>query len=458
MNRIIIKGVMLLVLIASGVTDVKAQERTRVRDLGIHPGIMQPGPLNAITDVDGVKVGHQTRIEGDSIRTGVTVVLPHDGNLFQERVPAAVYVGNGFGKALGFTQVQELGEMETPIALTNTLSVFNVAHGLADYMLNLPGNEAVRSVNPVVGETNDGWLNAIRARVLGTADVYTAIENASDGPVAEGNVGAGTGTRALGYKGGIGTSSRKLPENRGGYTVGVLVQSNFGGILTVDGHPVGEVLGNHYRVAGSGERGAASWKPERRAGMGGSTQVPNVTKSTDVHRERSERNGVWVAMSGELVALSGARGAEYTGHGTEAGAGGRMLGGADGYDYDVDGSVMIIVATDAPLSARNLERLAKRAFMGVVRVGGFASNGSGDYVIAFSTHPDVRRNINTSSPYRSILDLDNNAMTPLFLAAVEATEEAILNSLFMAETMVGESGRTQPALPIDEVLRIIDKR
>ena len=415
MHRVVAIGVVLLGIAAFGSIETHAQDRSRVRELGIYPGIMTPGPFNAITDVSGVKVGHQTRIEGDSIRTGVTVIMPHDGNLFQDRVPAAVYVGNGFGKALGFTQVQELGEIETPIALTNTLSIFNVAHGLADYMLNLPGNEEVRSVNPVVGETNDGWLNAIRARVLGTGDVYAAIENASDGLVPEGNVGAGTGTRALGYKAGIGTSSRKLPENRGGYTVGVLVQSNFGGILTVDGHPVGEAFGNHYRVS-------ADRDDERLEAL-----VAHGTVGSDVR----EGVGVW---------------------------GKESVRGVDGYDYDVDGSVMIIVATDAPLSARNLERLAKRAFMGVVRVGGFASNGSGDYVIAFSTHPEVRRNINHPQPYRSVRDLDNNAMTPLFLAAVEATEEAILNSLFMAETMIGESGRTQEAIPIDKVLEIMEKR
>src|SRR6056297_2465147 len=223
-----------------------AQERERIRDLGINPGILPTGEWNAITDVDGVMVGHKTLIEGDNIRTGVTAILPHGGNLFRERVPAAVYVGNGFGKALGFTQVRELGELETPITLTNTLSIFQVAHGVADYVLNQAGNENVRSINPVVGETNDGWLNDIRARVVDTDDVYSAIESAESGPVAEGNVGAGTGTRALGFKGGIGTSSRQLPENRGGYTVGVLVQSNFGGILTVNGAPVGEELGNHY--------------------------------------------------------------------------------------------------------------------------------------------------------------------------------------------------------------------
>ncbi|WP_372906557.1 P1 family peptidase [Rhodohalobacter sp.] len=379
-------------------TQAQSQERERVRDLGIYPGILPTGQWNAITDVEGVMVGHQTLIEGENIRTGVTGILPHSGNLYRERVPAAVYVGNGFGKALGFTQVQELGEMETPIALTNTLSIFNAAHGVADYVLNLPGNENVGSVNPVVGETNDGWLNDIRARVVDTEDVHKAIESAESGPVSEGNVGAGTGTRALGFKGGIGTSSRRLPENRGGYTVGVLVQSNFGGILTVNGAPVGEELGNHYLATGQ-------TSPSSQTGV----LAKSLTDQTD------------------------------------------------GYDFDVDGSIMIVVATDAPITSRNLERLAKRAFMGIARVGGFASNGSGDYVIAFSTHPDVRNNLDDSGQTRQITELDNNAVSPLFLAALEATEEAILNSLFMAETMEGQDGRTQEALPIDEVMEILEK-
>jgi len=389
-------------------TQAYSQERERVRDLGIHPGILPTGQWNAITDVKGVMVGHQTLIEGDNIRTGVTAILPHGGNLYRDRVPAAVYVGNGYGKALGFTQVRELGEMETPIALTNTLSIFNVAHGVADYMLNLPGNENVRSINPVVGETNDGWLNDIRARVVDTEDVYSAIESAEAGPVQEGNVGAGTGTRALGFKGGIGTSSRQLPDNRGGYTVGVLVQSNFGGILTVNGAPVGEELGNHY-LAENTHQTTPSGQP------------------TELVAENTRQT----ASSGQT-------------------------GTSDGYDFDVDGSIMIVVATDAPITSRNLERLAKRAFMGIARVGGFASNGSGDYVIAFSTHPNVRNNLDEQGATRQITDLDNNAMSPLFLAAVEATEEAILNSLFMAETMEGNEGRTQEALPIDEVMEILE--
>ena len=354
-----------------------SQERQRPRDLGIRTGILTPGSLNAITDVEGVKVGHRTIIEGENIRTGVTMSLPHGGDLFKSRVPAAVYVGNGFGKALGFTQVQELGELETPIGLTNTLSIHTVANGVTDYVLRQPGNENVRSVNPVVGETNDGWLNDIRGRHVNMEHVFQAIDNAKGGPVEEGSVGAGTGTSALGFKGGIGTSSRTLPKKYGGYTVGVLVQSNFGGVLTIGGAPVGEELSNHYMAS----------------------DVP----------------------------------------------------------YDVDGSVMIIVATDAPLLSRNLERLAKRAFLGISRVGGFASNGSGDYVIAFSTSEDVRINNENSGSTQNYTELNNSATSPLFLAAVEATEEAILNSLFMATTISGDRGHKQQALPVDKVLDIMNK-
>lgn len=374
MNKVFLSLIVFFLALAS---TAQSQERSRVRDLGIKPGILTPGTYNAITDVEGVHVGHKTLIQGDNIRTGITIILPHAGDLFNERVPAAVYVGNGFGKALGFTQIRELGELETPIGLTNTLSVHTVANGITDYILRQPGNENVRSVNPVVGETNDGWLNDIRGRHITMAHVLDAIESAQTGSVAEGSVGAGTGTSALGFKGGIGTSSRKLPQTLGGYTVGVLVQSNFGGILTIDGAPVGEELKNHFFAS----------------------EVP----------------------------------------------------------YDVDGSVMIIVATDAPLDARNLERLAKRAFLGIARVGGFASNGSGDYVIAFSTNKKVRRYQNQDSRTRTIADLDNNATTSLFLAAVEATEEAILNSLFMATTVTGDQGHTRQAIPIPSVLQILYK-
>lgn len=383
-------------------TVAHAQDRERIRDLGISPGILTPGEINAITDVEGVKVGHHTIIEKENIRTGVTVILPHNGNLFRDRVPAAVYVGNGFGKALGFTQVQELGELETPIGLTNTLSIHTVANGVADYVLNQPGNENVRSVNPVVGETNDGTLNDIRARVIDIDDVYKAIESAKSGAVEEGNVGAGTGTRALGFKAGIGTSSRQLPADRGGYTVGVLVQSNFGGILTVNGAPVGEEMENHY--------------------MAGVKDSVMYTQQT---------------------ALSGQRGV--------------LQKSDNGYDFDVDGSVMIVVATDAPVTSRNLERLAKRAILGISRVGGFASNGSGDYVIAFSTHPDIRINLDDDGSTLSNTELKNAEMTPLFLATVEATEEAILNSIFMADTMEGHNGSRMEGISIEEVMKILEK-
>jgi D-aminopeptidase len=355
----------------------QAQERQRARDLGIKPGILTPGHWNAITDVKGVSVGHKTLIVGDSIRTGVTTILPHQGNIFQEKVPAAVFVGNGFGKALGFTQIEELGNLETPIALTNTLNAFLVANGLVDYTLSIPENAKIRSVNPIVGETNDGWLNDIRGRHVTSEHVREAIESATMEAVSEGNVGAGTATRCLGFKGGIGTSSRVLPKSKGGYTVGVLVQTNFGGILTINGAPVGEELNNYYMA----------------------NDVP----------------------------------------------------------YVVDGSCMIIIATDAPLSARNLERLAKRSFLAFGKVGSFSSNGSGDYSIAFSTHPDLRIPYHTESIERTIPEVSNDRMSPLFLAVVEATEEAIYNSLFMAEDMTGQKGRTMKALPVEETLKVMDK-
>jgi D-aminopeptidase len=354
-----------------------AQERGRARDFGIEPGILSPGEWNAITDVSGVKVGHKTLIRGENVRTGVTVILPHEGNLFMEKVPAAVSVGNGFGKAIGFTQVKELGNLETPIALTNTLNVFSVAGALVDYMLALPDNEEVRSVNPLAGETNDGWLNDIRGRHVQVNDVFEALSLASAGKVEEGNVGAGTGTLCLGYKGGIGTSSRVLSDSRGGYTVGVLVQTNFGGILGINGAPVGEALDNHY------------------------------------------------------------------------------MAGLD--PYQVDGSCMIVVATDAPLSSRNLERLASRSFLALGRVGSFMSNGSGDYAIAFSTHPNCRIPYRGDDKLRTVPELENDQLSPLFLAVVEATEEAIYNSLFMAEDMVGQKGRSIRALPIDQTLEILDR-
>ncbi|MCB9041648.1 MAG: P1 family peptidase [Lewinellaceae bacterium] len=353
-------------------TTLMAQQQ-RVRACGIEPGILPPGPLNAITDVGGVKVGHHTLIAGDSIRTGVTAILPHGGNIFQQKIPAAIYIGNGFGKLMGYSQVEELGNIETPIILTNTLSVPTAADALIDYTLAQEENAEVRSVNPVVGETNDGALNDIRGRHVKKEHVLSAITSASSGPVAEGNVGAGTGTICFGFKGGIGTASRKLPQDDGGYTVGVLVQTNFGGVLQVDGLPAGEELRKKKAATGSG-----------------------------------------------------------------------------------DGSCLIVVATDAPADARNLKRMAKRAMLGLARTGGIASNGSGDYVIAFSTAEGLRVPYKPENLLLEQKVLDNNAMTPLFLATIEATEEAILNSLFMAETMTG-NGRTVEKLPVDKVLEMRER-
>lgn len=354
-------------------TNASAQDRPRAREAGIAIGVMAPGPLNAITDVGGVRVGHVTLIEGQDIRTGVTAVLPHGGNLFQDKVPAAIAVGNGFGKLMGSTQVGELGEIESPILLTNTLNVPEAAAATIEWTLAQPGNGEVRSVNAVVGETNDGFLNAIRRRRVTIADARRAIERAGEGPVEEGAVGAGTGTVAFGYKGGIGTSSRRLEARHGGWTVGVLVQSNYGGALTIDGLAYDELAGRH---------GLA---PQRQ-GSG-------------------------------------------------------------------DGSIIIVIATDAPLSDRNLDRLARRAFLALGRTGSPMTNGSGDYAIAFSTHEGVRRTAARRMAVPSYPELGNEAMTPLFFAAVEATEEAILNSMFRADRMQGDRG-TIEALPIDEVLRL----
>ncbi len=349
----------------------------RLRDLGIDIGVLAPGKWNAITDVSGVKVGQVTLIEGDAVRTGVTVILPHDGNVFQEKVPAAIFVGNGFGKLMGSTQVEELGELETPIVLTNTLSVPVAAQALIEYTLHLPGNENVRSVNPVVGETNDGWLNDIRGLHIRKKHILQAIQKAKSGPVAEGCVGAGTGTVCFGFKGGIGTASRKLPQHLGGWTVGVLVQTNFGGVLQIAGAPVGKELNKFY-------------------------------------------------LSDQL-------------------------------NTSPDGSCMIVVATDAPLNARNLKRLAKRALLGLARTGGIGSNGSGDYVIAFSTAKALRKPYRSASPFWETRVLRNEQMSPLFLAVIEATEEAILNSLFMATTMRGFKGHEVPALPLERILPILKK-
>jgi D-aminopeptidase len=351
--------------------------QSRARELGVPFGVLAPGSLNAITDVPGVKVGHLTKIEGQHIRTGVTAILPHGGNLFQEKVPAAIFVGNGFGKLAGVTQVQELGNLESPIILTNTLSVAAGIEGVVRYSLPQPGNEAIQSVNAMVGETNDGYLNDIRGMHISSNEVIQAILAAKEGPVQEGNVGAGTGTVCFGWKGGIGTSSRQLPQSLGGHTVGVLVQTNFGGNLQVAGVPVGEKLGKYP------------------------------------FKDALEKS---------------------------------------------DGSCMIVVATDAPVLERNLERMAQRAMMGLAKTGGIASNGSGDYVIAFSTHKGLR--IPHSIPSQQLQKaefLGNEDMTALFMAVIEATEEAIINSLFAAETMIGKDNRKIEALPKEKVLEWVKK-
>jgi len=368
---------MLAVLAATILADDK-NTRRRARESGIEIGILRPGANNGLTDVGGVLVGHATARRGDSVRTGVTAILPHAGNLFQEKVPAAIFVGNGFGKLMGVTQIEELGNLESPLLLTNTLNVPRVADALIDYMLGLPGNENVHSVNVIVGETNDGYLNDIRGRHVGRDEVFAALQNAKSGPVEEGCVGAGTGTVCFGWKGGIGTSSRVLPNSAGGYTVGVLVQTNFGGVLTINGAPIGRELGQF-------------------------------------------------AMQEALPYSSS------------------------------DGSCMIIVATDAPLDARNLKRLAARAMLGLARTGGYASNGSGDYVIAFSTAKENRVAHRTNAKVQNQLSLLNDETSPLFLAVVEATEEAIINSLFMATMTRGFAGHVVEALPIERTLQILKK-
>ena len=354
--------------------------RPRASDLGLKVGILPSGPLDAITDVAGVEVGHTTIIRGDNIRTGVTAVLAHSGNLYREKVPAAIFASNGFGKLAGSTQVDEMGEIETPILLTSTTSVMRVGDALISYMLALPGNEDVLSINPVVGETNDGYLNDIRGRHIAPEDVMSAVTSAKAGPVEEGSVGAGTGTVAFGWKGGIGTSSRHLPATLGGYTVGVLVQTNFGGVLTIAGAPVGQELGQYY--------------------------LRKELQQTDKAKDKA------------------------------------------------DGSCMVVIATDAPLDARNLKRLAARAWLGVARTGGSASNGSGDYAISFSTAPQVRIHATDKALTRNTEVMSNDAMSPLFLAAIEATEEAVYDSMFKATTMTG-NGHTVEALPIESTVKIL---
>ncbi len=350
----------------------------RARDYGIEIGMLRTGSYNAITDVPGVKVGHVTLWEGDSVRTGVTAILPHDGNIFQQKVPAGIFVANGFGKLAGYTQVEELGNLETPVVLTNTLSVATAVAAVIEHTLTQPGNEGVTSVNAVVGETNDARINDIRGRHITSQHVLEAIRNAAGGPVAEGNVGAGTGTVCFGFKGGIGTSSRVLPATRGGYTVGVLVQTNYGGILQVNGVPVGQELGRYSF--------------------------------------RTTLN-----------------------------------------EYKEDGSCMIVVMTNAPLTSRNLKRLGSRAFAGMMRTGASGSNGSGDYVIAVSTAEELRIPCSSDSIYEQWREIRNDEMDLLFQAAAEATEEAIINSLFAAETTKARNGMTVEALPVEKTLEVLRK-
>ena len=366
----------LALLMAVPVAGAEAQQRTTPRDLGVRIGVLPPGPLNAITDVAGVLVGQVTVAVGDSINSGVTAILPHGGNVYREKVPAAIVIGNAFGKLFGSTQVQELGELESPVVLTCTLCVPRAADAVLTYLLGLPGNEDVRSANPLVGETNDGFLSDIRSRPIGEAQVLEAIRSARSGPVEQGSVGAGRGTMAFGWKGGIGTASRRLPDPLGGWTVGVLVQSNFGGVLQVAGAPVGVALGRYYL------------RPQ-------------------LQGEPRPRGGV---------------------------------------EDNADGSIMIVLATDAPLPSRNLERLARRALAGLARTGSSMTNGSGDYVIAFST---VRIGDTVDRPAPS-----NDQISPLFQAAIEATEEAIYNSLFLATTVRGHRGVGE-ALPLAETIEVL---
>ena len=357
-----------------------AEDRPRAREAGLIVGIFETGELNAITDVDGVQVGHATVIEGDDIRTGVTAIIPAPGNLYTNPIPAWIHVGNGYGKMIGETQVREFGEIETPILLTCTLCVWSAANALKEWNYEQPGM-GEHTLNPIVGETNDSRVNNMWADPIQREEVYAALSNASSGPVAEGSVGAGTGTQAFGWKGGIGTSSRVLPRALGGYKVGVLVQTNYGGALSMNGAPVGRELGNY------------SYRNILQAG------------STDSDRE--------------------------------------------------DGSIMMVVATDAPLTARNLDRVAMRAIMGLARTGSFASNGSGDYVIAFSTNPAVRKPRTSTEPVK-VEVLVNESMSPLFAATAEATEEAIYNAIFKATTVSSSRGELR-AIPIDDLLQVLEK-
>lgn len=368
---------LILILAITTCLNMEAQKK-RPAEYGIKIGILNPGRYNAITDVSGVKVGHVTLIEGDSVNTGVTAILPYSGNIFQNKVPAGIFIGNGFGKLTGYSQVEELGNIETPIILTNTLSVPVAAEALIDYTLSFPENKSVMSVNPVVGETNDAGLNQIQKRVVTREKVLEAISNANTGPVMEGNVGAGTGTVCFGFKGGIGTASRILPKDRGEYTVGVLVQTNFGGILQIDGVPVGKELGRY-----------------------------KFSRIQDEYKE--------------------------------------------------DGSCMVVIITDAPLDSRNLKRLAARAMAGIARTGGMASNSSGDYAIAVSNTEKNRIPYMAKMKYQEMQLLRNEEMDILFEAVIEATEEAIINSLFAAETATGKYKFKIEALPVEKTIEIMKK-
>jgi len=380
-----ILAVLAIALLAAPLALGQDDSRPRARDIGLSPGVLDPGPHNAITDVPGVLVGQVTLMEGEHIRTGVTAILPHAGNIFQEKVPGAVHIGNAFGKLAGSTQVVELGTIETPVVLTNTLSVWDAARAVVTYTLGLPGNENVRSVNPLVGETNDGFLNNIRGLHVKESHVLEAIRTASAGPVAEGAVGAGTGTSAFGWKGGIGTSSRRLPEGLGGYTVGALIQSNYGGVLVMDGIPVGEELDRYYlRDQLRGGAGAAD---------GGSLDNP-------------------------------------------------------------DGSIMMVVATDAPIRSLGLTRLARRVMLGLARTGATSSHGSGDFVIAFSSAESLRTGFRSDSPVDEGAVLRGDRLSPLFQAAIEATEEAVYNSMLRATTVVGKNGNTREAISIEDLLEV----
>jgi len=386
-----IENIVALLLIAAfsiyGPAQIKEDTPRRPRSgtLGIKVGVLRSGSLNAITDVAGVTVGQTTIVRGENVRTGVTAVVPHGGNLFQQKVPGAIFVGNGFGKLMGSTQVNELGEIETPILLTSTLAVPKTADFLLDYMLALAGNENVQSINPVVAETNDGFLNDIRGRNVTRDDVFNALKNAKGGEVEEGSVGAGTGTVAFGWKGGIGTSSRKLPAALGGYTIGILVQTNFGGVLSIDGAPVGIELGKYYLKA-------AQRRPSN--------------PQSEIRDPQSP-----------------------------------------------DGSIIIVIATDAPLDHRQLNRLAIRSMAGLARTGSSMTNGSGDYAIAFST----ANRIVSGEKVRNVQVLGNDSMSPLFQAVIEATEEAIYNSMFKATSVTGKDKHTVEALPIDRVQEILRK-